>query len=311
MTGFVPGRLLEELISGSYESQIEKLSLAVTEGYKRFGGRGGDVQLIATFPGRVLVVNESGEFYRAAFQELDDGSFSFAEIEPIDIPVMSKPSELQAFVSESAGVVISSLFSGNFEDARGRMRELVRSSQFARPASPVDVIKDQLEEVFDEGRPWRKLYEQHGTDIRRFMWGASGASFRHAPKPKYQKLYHDGLGESATGYHGAVSGDLTLLSEKISKLWERTQDAWAGYDGNLGLFKAAEISSIAESFEDFAQDYIDELKMVAHLVERASQDSDSTNTYAMAMIYDAVAKRYPDLEVAGRLLQRAATELAA
>jgi hypothetical protein len=143
------------------------------------------------------------------------------------------------------------------------------------------------------------------------MWGASGASFRHAPKPKYQKLYHDGLGESATGYHGAVSGDLTLLSEKISKLWERTQDAWAGYDGNLGLFKAAEISSIAESFENFAQDYIDELKMVAHLVERASQDSDSTNTYAMAMIYDAVAKRYPDLEVAGRLLQRAATELAA
>lgn len=307
----LPTRKAEELYRGSYEELIQQIESAVRDGHRKFGSDDPEsLSLIATFPGRALVMTEDGTFFRAQYERVGNGTVSFSLVEEVEVGVLRSQKERVAFVHEAAGSAVASLFSGDYSDARERIRELMNSSEFVRPSVTLEDLRTRIESVFDDSRPWRVFFEEHGPQVRKFMWGASGAIVRHAPRPKYGSLYTGASPTDPEGYFESVGGDLEVLHEKVSNLWSMVSAAQERYPTGSGKFNNVELMGIAEQFDGFATDFIDELKMIARLVEQAVLDKNEDNTVARAMIYDRVAAMYPDMEIATRFIQRISTELA-
>jgi hypothetical protein len=306
----IPAKIAEEIHRGSYEHVIRRVEEAVAEGHQKFGAAtSSSAELIATFAGHAVVMNESGEFFRAKFENLDSGGIAFIEVEQFDVPVLETREQKHRYMEEAAGQAVVSLFSGDYQGARERVQELVRSSEYAAPQTSLEALKERVSAVFDDGRPWRMFFESFGTPVRKYIWGSSGAIARYSPKPKYQHLYM-GEGKSPDGHAEAISGDLDFMLSKLTGLWEMFEAAWPKYQDKHNHFSGLELAGIAEKFEGFATDFADELKTVCRLAESATKDTDGDNTMARAMIYDSLARRYPDLAVAARFIQKVSTELA-
>jgi len=69
------------------------------------------------------------------------------------------------------------------------------------------------------------------------------------------------------------------------------------------------IAGVNENFQEFANDFADELRILCGLAESASKDLDPDTVRARAVLFDHVARHYPAIEIASKLIQRTAAEL--
>lgn len=309
MPGFVPSNAIEQLLAGSYEETISNIGETVSENWEQFGAKGpDDVSVVATFPRSVVVSTTDGKFFKAGYKR-NGGDIAVTRVESVSVPVLKTRADQRRFLAEAAKDAISAFLSGDHESARTQVRELVHTGSLLKDIDPIQEAKENLNELFSGERPWRKIYSETSKAIHRVLWGASGATFRYAPKAKYEDIYSEGT-EGAEEYHQSVAADLSLLTEKLRVLWGWIEESWGKYDSIHGLFKGVNVSEIAENFEGFATDYIEELRVVCQLAESAAADDDPEHTAAMALAYDSIANNYASLEVGARLVRRVATELA-
>lgn len=311
MRGMVPARLIQEILNGSYEQLIEGISQSAAEQYLLFGAEcPEDVHLVATFSHHAIVANEDGDFFRTTIKQTDDGDHAFVKVEEIDVPVIRTWAEQQSFVGDAASDAVRALMAGDISHARNQVRALMQSSDLVVAPDPLKEVDSYLSGLFDEERSWRRVYAENRSHIHRFLWGASGVAFRDGPRPKYMELYAgDGIEESDQ-YTDAVQTDLSILADRLAGLWELISGTYGNYDSEMSGFKGVEVAGIAENFEVFASDFMSELQSVHRLVEQASKDNDPATVVPRAMIYDKVSAKYPDIEIAAKLVQRAAVELA-
>ena len=310
MNGMVPAKVLQELLRGSFEQTVEEVREAIEDSFANFGaGSPDEVHLVATFPRHAIIANEHGDFFRVETKRLDNDTIGVVQVESFDVPVLRTWEDQQGFVEDVASDAIRALAAGDFEHAREQIKALVRSSDVVSAPDPVVEAQNYLAGLFDEDRPWRQVYEGNRSLLHRYLWGASGVAYRDAPKPKYDELYTTEGVEQAGQYHVAVMTDLELLAERLDKIWDLVAGAYGSYDGDMGRFKDITIAGIAENFEGFAADFVSELRAVHNLVEQAAKDDDPATVVPRALIYDRVSEAFPDLEIAAKLVQRAAVEL--
>lgn len=309
MPGYIPSEAIERLLAGSYEETINNLGEAVSEQWEQFGASSpNDVSIVATFPRNVIISTNDGKFFKAGYKR-NDGSIAVTRVESVSVPVLKTREDQKKFLSEAASDAVSSFLAGDYDSARSQVRELVHAGALLKDQNPLEEAKETLEELFSPERPWRKIYTETSKTIHRVLWGASGATFRYAPKPKYQDIYSENT-DVAEGFHQSISIDLSLMTEKLRTLWGWIESSWGKYDSKHGMFKGIAISDVAENFEQFAVDYIDELRIVCQLAESAASDDNPEHAAAMALVHDVIATNYASLEVGARLVQRVATELA-
>ena len=309
MSGYIPFSAIRQVVSGSYENTIQEITNAICDSYQSFGvSSPEDISVIATFPRNAIVLSEDGKFFRTWYKREKEG-ICVSTVESVDVPVLKTRADQKKFLSESAMDAVESILSGDMDSARKMARELVQSGNLLKDQDPLQEAMEGLTELFNPDRPWRKTYAESSTTIHRVLWGASGATFRYSPKPKYNELYAESDGADVSSYHSEVLADMQSLNDKLKTIWGWVEESWGKYDTKHGMFKGLEISSIAEDFERFAADYLDELRTVCKMTEQASNDLDDTHTPAMAMVYDSIAKNYAALEVGARLIQRVASEL--
>jgi hypothetical protein len=308
----VPARLLQAILKGSYEQMVDDSSMLVAESFARFGAQSPDeVSVIATFPQHMIVSTVEGKFFRATVKDLEDGGRSIVQTEDVDIPVYRTREEQKGYVKSAASEAVAALLSGDPEEARTHVRELVQSAELISGPDPVEEMRGAMEGLFDSKRPWRRVYESNRAGIHKFTWGESGNAHRDAPKPKYQDLYTNEGVKDPAGYHRAVMADLSVLSERMAEVWDVVQENYGAYDEKETGFYPLTIAGVNESFQDFARDYADELRQVCRLVEAASLDEDPETVIPRAVLYDNVARQFPVIDIAARLVRRTATELSA
>lgn len=313
MQGMIPTRVLRELNRGSHESVVMETARAVEAAHAKFGAkRPGDVHLLSTFSEHAIVVTESGDAFRVHLKALNDGSRTVLQTEEVEVPIISTVEDQLAFAGSAAGGIVEAVRSGDFDSARTRIQELVEAADLIAPPDPVTEAREYLGSLFDRERPWRRIYAENQERIHRFLWGASGVTPRDVPKQNYAELCGEGV-DNPESYHGAVSSDLGLLEERLAKLWERIEGAYSRYQENhvAGGFQPVQIAGINEGFETFTSDFVEELRAVHALIEQAARDEDERTVKARAAIHDFVAREYPIIEVAARLIQRGAADLAA
>lgn len=309
MNGTVPARLVQEMLRGSYEQMVADTSQLISESYARFGVDGPDeVHVVATFPKHAVVTTDEGRFFRVSFQDLENGGRSVVQAESMDVPVLFSRDDQIKFMRSAANEAVEALMAGDFEASRTRVRELVMSAEILTGPDPVMEMKSALEGLFDGERPWRRVYAENSNGIHRFLWGASGVTYRDAPKPKYQGIYMSEM-ENPDGYNEALQADLSVLAERLSGLWKVVEENYGPYAEQDGGFYPLAIAGVNENFQHFAGDFADELRQVCRLVESASQDDDPSTVVVRAVLYDSVARQYPMIEMAARLVRRTSTEL--
>jgi len=265
-----------------------------------------DTSVVATFSHHAIVANEDAEFFRATIVEHDDGSVSIGEVEPVDVPVARTRVEQDALIAEAARDAASAIVSGDFDAARIQVRKLMESSHLVARRDPLVEADEVVSTLTHPDRPWRRVYAENKAYIHKFLWGASGVAYRDAPPPKYRDLY-EGRKEAAP-YSAAITVDLEQLSTKLDRIWSTAAEAYESSNVTEGAFNGLEIASMAQQFDVFARDFLDEASRVCRLVEDASKDDDEDNAAVRAMIHDRVASRLPELDIASKLVKRTAVE---
>jgi hypothetical protein len=309
MTKMVPSRLLEEIARGSHEERLQTALKAVQEHYADFSARSPEgAHLISTFTHHVVVANEDGDFFRASTTDHDDGSMSFVKVESFDVPIIRSRGEQEVFLEQAAKEAVLATRAGDFDAARTQVRSLMKASRLIVAPDPIEETREILDGAFDPDRPWRRVYVENRNHIHRFLWGASGVVYRDAPKPKYADLYEGD--EIATPYSAAIRVDLEVLFEKLDQVHIDTLVAQTHFKDNDPMLSGTEIIGMAEQFTGFVEDYVHELTALLNMVKGASLDEDESSSAQRAMIYDKVAAKVPELEIAAKLIQRTANELA-
>jgi hypothetical protein len=306
----VPARLIQELQRGSYEQIVDELSVTIAESYSRFGSDSPEsVHLVASFPRHAIVATDEGKFFRAEIKDIENNKRAVVKTESIDVPVLTDREQQKQFVEGAVSDAVMALLGGDEDEARTRVRELVRSADLIVGPDPIDSISEALEGLSDSERTWRRVYFENQAGIHKFMWGSSGVSHRDSPKPKYQELYSGNRVEDASGYNQAISADLQVVSEGLSKIWDGFQSSYVDYSEQDGKFYPLAIAGVNESFQEFAGDFADELRVICSLVESASKDLNPDTIRARAVLFDHVARQYPAIEIASKLIQRTSAEL--
>jgi hypothetical protein len=308
MDALIPSRVLRALMRGSHEAQIQEATLAAQAAHGRFGVEEDAVQVIATFSRHALVLAEN-KIHRLTLSALDEGGLSVVESEEVDVPTFETVDEVQDFFESSAQDAVSALIEGDKETCRALIGELVEGASFIAAPDPLHEMKEVLDGLFSGDRPWRMVYEANGSSIHRFLWGASGVAHRDSPRAKYLGLYGGDQIEEAQGYHSAVHSDLGVISDKLTTLWEHYQTAFGKFIEDDSGFEDLAVAGVGENFRQFAEDFGQELSVVCRLMEQASKDEDVETVRARAMLYDHVARQYPTLDIACRLIKRTADDI--
>lgn len=106
---FVKKEVVEGLMNGSFEKQIEQVMNIINERkHKVSEDQGENIAVIATFPGYALVASDKAKIYRVGI-DLDKGDIT--DVNPVDISVMSS-SDITNEVNASIDKMIDAKLEG-------------------------------------------------------------------------------------------------------------------------------------------------------------------------------------------------------
>jgi len=296
----VDGDFLSQLLGRSYESVMGQVDEAVSEKADLFGGDDGEVRTIGTFSNHAIVLNDSGEFFRASYSVNEEtGEVELGDVERIDVPV-KEVSELSSEVRVESRRAVDALLSGNDDEADvrlGSLYEMVRSGV----KLTAEGVEDKFLDSFGDEPEWVVAVRENESNMSQFVGAEANADFL---KPKFETFIAEGENADVR-YRRVVGADLQRLLEEL----RRMQDSIAvarRVDGGYCLTTGDETDPelVSEDFLGFVREYGSDLDATVGLVEDAIAVSEDGTIKSLARVHDGVAARMKDMGLAAAFSEK-------
>ena len=289
----VEAKVLNELQRGSYEELLQSLDALVNENKNLFGDR--ESALFASYQSHMIVMNEDGKFFRAAFSN-NDGIVSFGSIIPIDVTVLSENS----VVSQGVDTFLEG---GSLADGlRGAV-----SISAGHDKSLMQQTHDELNRLFSGGQIWRSYVSEHKDRVQSFSWDADYGALDLGIEPMYAGLLE---GDDADNEdRKSVIASLLHLERRLSECLSGVESAYGKYQESTTGTRDDETDEILSKFESFAFDYIEHLVCVSKFVSGAITEGKEGCILCTALVHDEIANRFQELELGGRFVRKVSAQL--
>jgi len=263
---------------------------------------GGSVAVVATFPSKVTVVNESGIFYSVGYSIDNTERVSFDDIEEMNVPLITEKD-----VRKKA---LGSFFDGSGDELKeavgGMMLDLFAKDK--TPKTPLEKVTEQMVHLFDEGSAWRSYVEDNREVLTRIAFDTSLGSPRIDTKPCFEEILDGSMEGDLEGFREDVSIALSKLEGRVVRLYESTVDCINEYKEVASGESDQEAAQLLGRFDDFCSDYLEHLGKVGGFVSESISKNRSGCVMCGALVHDEIAKRVVDLELGGRLIRKVSTD---
>lgn len=290
----IESKVLSHLSKGSYEERISAIETAIECNSELFEGVG---SLVATYPGKVVVLNEFGEFYSAQYNMYEDNAVRFSNAEKMDVPLQTTKGLQESAIEDffEGGSLVTSMVS---------LLGVPRNEEQA----PIQIVQNELETLFDGGGVWRMYVAENREKFSRLAFDPKYGSPMIDVEPKFQDIY-EGSEEAMEERRGEVLTALNKLEGRLSRLFTVTSESFTKFkkatDGN----RDQEADQLLSQYESFSDDYLEHLGRVGGYVSESIGKGKSGCVACSALVYDHVVQKATELELGGRLIQKVSTEL--
>lgn len=305
--GFVPTDAVRQILHGSYEHLVARLDEALqTEGERIFGAKDVPARVLGTFPGHAVVASVDGRFARIRFEEQKGGRVQIVSHEPLALPMVTEQN-LDAFVKQEMGEVVESFLRGDTARAEAKLRGLAPFMGERTPASAKQ-ITESLVVAAHAPRAWKRLYQEQGSQIRRFLWSDLAKLESDRLHPQFKQLYNGSIPETKLEtYRELVTAKMTALAERavlLADLVEASARQALTLESN---FRGLGEDSVLGIFESFSEDLVGDLRGVQSIIDEGMKRLGCVS--CLGELYDALVTEMFDYEVAGRFVERMAAKL--
>jgi hypothetical protein len=291
MAKMIEEKVLEELMSGSYEKRMQVLQKEVRS------EMGDGVAIVASFPGRITLI-EGDSFFNVEYK-IDDkngGKCVLGKKRGIDIALIDEDSQ--------PGKIVEQFFhDGNLSG----LDEMIVSA-VGKDKTEIELMEDRAGNLFSDCF-WIKYLNEN----RDSMTGpAFDKRIGSVVYPKIISKFDNLTEENSESKKGSVIENLESIEGQIVSLQEKADLSFEEYKVIVGGFgnKKANLD-LVESFDSFATDYLDNLQSVERFISESLESVKVGGCVLCgAMAHDVIAEMAQDLELGSRLIQRVSLEFA-
>ena len=296
----IEASVMQKLSEGSYEQRMTAICVALEEKSETFGG---SVAVVATFPSKVVVMNENGIFYSVGYNIDNSERVNFDDIDEMSVPLITEKD-----VRRNA---VNSFFESDDslkEAVAGMMRDLfVKGSA---PKTSLEKITESMSLLFESGNMWRRYVDDNRPVLAQIAFDPSLGSPRIETKPCFENILDGSMEGDMEGVREEVGSALSKLEGRLTRLYENTADSIENYEKVASGERDQEADQLLGRFEEFSSDYLDYLGKVGGFVSESISKNSSGCVACGALVHDEVAKRVVDLELGGRLIRKISAEFA-
>lgn len=281
----VDAEFVSRLTSGSYETAIGAVDLAVRENADMFGSSADHVETLATYPKHLIVANDEGGFYRAAWSIDEDGDIQISKVEQLDVPVY-EASAVGLRVRERSIETVEAILDGDDESAKEGMLDIYRATKSGVRLTAEGVEDLYGQQEFDDD-DWFKATVENRDHMIDFL-GAE-ANRLDAPSPKFESLIASGDADSGV-YSGTIRSAVSSLKGRFEKM--RSALVVARQVDESYRPRAGENPEALADFVDFAQglcEAIDNVLSILSDAEVVAEDGGCMK--CLARVHDGIAEQ--------------------
>ena len=293
---FVEAKVLGQLQDGSYEEILSTLDRAVAENQGAFGG---ESVLFATYPDRVIVLNEDGIFHSANYV-IDDGIVRLGKPKRISVETLSEDDVVSRGVDAfTEGTMLA-------DSMRGLM-----SLHPALTSSPLEQVRESLGQLFSRGRIWKKVIHEHKLQIGEYAWDADYGNLELTIRPLFGELFEEDDDEIDDGVRDVVVENLISLEGRLGEMLSRVHESHDSLTSSNTEMRDEDDDAILSQFDSYATDYMEHLGEVVESVSAAIRMvRDGGCVLCGAKVHDEIALRYRDFDLGGRFVRKVAQAIA-
>ena len=263
----------------------------------------GEIRTIGTFSNHAIVMNDSGEFFRADFSVNEEsGALELGEVERIDVPVR-EVSELSGEVRVESRKAVEALLCGKDDEANcsiGSLYEMIRSGV----RLTAEGVEDDFLGMFDKDNlpEWMVGVHDNRDSMSKFV-GAE--SKQDLPAPKFGTLVESDEVDEEGRYRKVVSAALRRLNESMVKMHHGIAFArLVDEEYHLRIDESKDAEMVAEDFFEFVDGYSVFLESAMGIVEDAIAVSKDGTLRSLARIHDGVAASVRDMGLAAAFAEK-------
>lgn len=305
--GFVPTDAVRQILHGSYEHLVARLDEAVQGERERiFGTKDVPVRVLGTFPGSAVIATVDGRFARVRFEEQKGGVIKVVAHEPVNLPVVTEQN-LDAFIKKESEDVVEEMLHGNPARAAAKLRGLVPFMEGRTQVSPKQVT-ESLVVAAHAPRAWKRLYQEQGPQIRRFLWDDLAKLESNRLRPQFKTLYDGTIPEAKLeSYRDLVATRLHELAERAGRLADVVEASAKQALSLESSFRGLGEDTVLGIFESFSEDVVSDLRGMQSIIDEGMKRLGCVS--CLGELYDALVSEMYDYEVAGRFVERMAVKL--
>lgn len=292
----IEAKELEKMSAGSYEERLSLLSAHLEENNDDFGG---SVAVIATFPSKVIVMNESGIFYSVGYGIDNRNRVSYDEIEELHVPVMTEEDMTTRSIdhfSEDSSLkdLMSNMIFRKFSERKAEK-------------SPMEITVESLDMISSVGAPWIGYIEENRIALSKEAFDPKYGSPKIEVSSKFNSLIESDE-ELDNDDVESVMIALSKLEGRISRMHEIVSESVDKYSEAVASGSDQEADQLLERFDDFCSNFIEYVEMVGGFVSESISRIGSGYAKCGALAHDAIADRIVDMELASRLIRKVSAE---
>ncbi len=306
---FIPTEEIARLSKGSFEAQISTLGGVVTENKKAlFGESVGEVKIVATFPGRCVVLSEGGQFVSVRYEPGANGSPRIVGHEKLTIPVV-EGADATAYIRKEALKAVDAFMNGDVKGASELTHSVLQLSQRVGHGLNESKVLGMVEIEMKSGRPWQKIYKERLVRIRSTVSDKIGLVESAKLDPKFARLYSGKEpADKLEGFRDLVQEDLRYLKDRVTALGDLVE---ASLESAKPVLASKDLSKeeAALTFRSFAEDLLHDVRRVAQIVNEGSKRFSKVES--LGKLYDSIVMYLYPREVAGQFVREMSERLIA
>jgi hypothetical protein len=157
-------------------------------------------------------------------------------------------------------------------------------------------------------RAWKRLYQEQGPQIRRFLWDDLAKLESHRLQPQFKTLYDGTVPEAKLeSYRDLVATRLHELAERAGRLADVVEASAKQALSLESSFRGLGEDTVLGIFESFSEDMVSDLRGVQGIIDEGLKRLGCVS--CLGELYDALVSEMYDYEVAGRFVERMAVKL--
>lgn len=270
-----------------------------------FGGdEGAEVRTLGTFANHAIILNNTGEFFRASFSFNEEtGEVEFDNVERVDIPVR-EASELSAEVRNESVGAVKALLDGNDDEVDihlGSLYELVRSGV---KLTAEGVEDDFIQASFCGGDSakdpeWLVAVRENEKTMAQYVGAEANKDF---PKPKFDNFINEG-DNSDDRHRKIIEASLRRLRESLHRMKDSIAVA-CRFNDEYRLESDLDSAVIVEDFIEFVSKFGADLDATIGIVEDAISVCKDGTLKSLARVHDGVAARAKEMGLAAAFSEK-------